>query len=52
MKHPEAVPAPSVPHWEHFSHDADVGIRGYGNSLGEFFEQAALALTTVSPTQK
>lgn len=32
-------------HWEHFPHAADVGVRGVGNTLGEAFEQAALALT-------
>jgi len=33
--------------WEHFPHDADVGIRGLGRSLAEAFEQAAYALTFV-----
>lgn len=33
--------------WEHFSHAADVGVRGFGNSMEEAFEQAALALTAV-----
>jgi SHS2 domain-containing protein len=33
--------------WEHFAHDADVGIRGFGPSLEAAFEQAALALTHV-----
>lgn len=33
--------------WEHFEHGADVGVRGYGGSLAEAFEQAALALTAV-----
>ena len=32
-------------HWEHFSHRADMGIRGVGQSVGEAFIQAALALT-------
>ena len=31
--------------WEHFPHDADIGVRGYGATPGEAFEQAALALT-------
>lgn len=31
--------------WEHFSHLADIGIRGRGASLDEAFAQAALALT-------
>jgi len=33
--------------WEHFSHDADIGVRGCGPTLAEAFEQAALALTAV-----
>ena len=32
-------------HWEHFSHQADVGVRGIGATLEQAFEQAALALT-------
>jgi SHS2 domain-containing protein len=34
--------------WEHFPHQADVGIRGLGATLAEAFEQAALALTAVA----
>jgi tRNA nucleotidyltransferase (CCA-adding enzyme) len=33
--------------WEHFEHSADVGVRGYGATPAEAFEQAALALTAV-----
>ena len=33
--------------WEHFEHKADIGIRGYGGTLAEAFEQAALAMTAV-----
>ena len=33
--------------WEHFHHDADIGVRGTGNSLEQAFEQAALALTAI-----
>jgi len=33
--------------WEHFPHDADVGIMGHGATLAEAFEQAALALTGI-----
>jgi len=33
--------------WEHFSHQADMGIRGRGASKAEAFEQAAKALTAV-----
>ena len=33
--------------WEHFTHQADIGIRGSGATLSESFEQAACALTAV-----
>ena len=33
--------------WEHFAHDADIGIRGWGGTPAEAFEQAACALTAV-----
>ena len=33
--------------WEHFAHGADIGVRGIGATLGEAFEQVALALTAV-----
>jgi SHS2 domain-containing protein len=33
--------------WEHFPHEADVGVRGFGATPAEAFEQAALALTAV-----
>ena len=33
--------------WEHFPHDADVGVRGFGATAAEAFEQAAQALTMV-----
>ena len=33
--------------WEHFSHQADMGIRGRGASKEEAFEQAGVALTAV-----
>jgi SHS2 domain-containing protein len=33
--------------WEHFAHEADMGIRGIGDSKAEAFEQAAVALTAV-----
>ncbi|MDD4974720.1 MAG: archease [Bacteriovorax sp.] len=36
-----------MPSWEHFSHDADVGIRGIGNTVEQAFEMAAIALTAV-----
>ena len=34
-------------HWEHFEHGADIGMRGFGASKAQAFEQAALALTAV-----
>ena len=34
-------------HWEHFPHEADMGVRGIGTTLEQAFEQAALALTAV-----
>ena len=33
--------------WEHYPHQADVGVRGIGATKGEAFEQASLALTAV-----
>ena len=33
--------------WEHFAHGADVGVRGFGQSLAQAFEQTGLALTAV-----
>ena len=36
-----------IARWEHFPHEADVGVRGLGATLEEAFEQAALALTAV-----
>ncbi|AOJ07168.1 archease [Burkholderia mayonis] len=33
--------------WEHFQHDADVGVRGVGETLAQAYEQAALALTAI-----
>jgi SHS2 domain-containing protein len=33
--------------WEHYSHGADIGVRGFGRSVEGAFEQAAIALTAV-----
>jgi len=33
--------------WEHFEHQADIGLRGFGPTLAEAFAQIALALTAV-----
>lgn len=37
----------STGRWEHFPHQADVGIRGIAPSLDQAFAQAAVALTAV-----
>jgi SHS2 domain-containing protein len=34
-------------HWEHYSHPADMGVRGFGPTREEAFTQAALALTAI-----
>ncbi|HXB53476.1 MAG TPA: archease [Vicinamibacteria bacterium] len=33
--------------WEHFAHDADIGVRGRGKTPAEAFAAVALALTAV-----
>jgi SHS2 domain-containing protein len=33
--------------WQHFHHMADIGVHGFGASVAEAFEQAALAMTAV-----
>lgn len=33
--------------WEHFPHVADMGIHGWGSTVEQAFEQAALALTAI-----
>jgi len=44
--------------WEHFSHDADIGVRGWGLTPAEAFESAALGLAravtgeTIQPLEK
>ena len=35
------------PNWEHFPHEADMGVRGIGPTKEAAFEGAALALTAV-----
>jgi len=39
--------AGAAPFYEHFEHQADMGVRGLGRTCEEAFEQAALALTAV-----
>ena len=36
-----------MPSWEHFPHEADIGVRGRGDTVDIAFEQAALGLTAV-----
>lgn len=36
-----------TPLWEHFEHEADIGIRGIAPTLEQAFEQAAIAMTAV-----
>ncbi|MGH9348826.1 MAG: archease [Vicinamibacterales bacterium] len=36
-----------MPSWDHFSHDADIGLVGIGPTRAEAFRQAAMALTAV-----
>jgi SHS2 domain-containing protein len=33
--------------WVHYEHGADIGVRGFGATKAEAFEQAALAMTAV-----
>ena len=42
-----AMPTVSRAGWEHFPHAADVGVRGFGATPAQAFEQAALALTAI-----
>ena len=42
-----ALPTEQRREWEHFPHDADVGLRGWGATPAEAFEQAARALMAV-----
>ncbi len=43
MKRPSPSPSPKKG-WEHFPHEADLGVRGFGETPAQAFEQAALAL--------
>ena len=36
-----------MPSWEHYEHGADIGVRGFGATEAEAFEQAATGLTAV-----
>jgi SHS2 domain-containing protein len=39
--------SPPAARWEHFTHEADIGVRGLGPTKAAAFEQAALALIAV-----
>jgi len=39
--------AVTTPAWEHFEHQADIGVRGFGHDLEEAFAGAALAMTAI-----
>lgn len=36
-----------TPRWEHFHHEADIGVRGFGADLVQAFAQTALAMIAV-----
>jgi SHS2 domain-containing protein len=40
-------PAQPVPRWEHFHHQADIGIRGVGRTREEAFAMGGVAFTAV-----
>ena len=46
MSHSVVLPE-SKAGWEHFPHDADVGVQGWGATPAQAFEQAASALTAI-----
>ena len=39
--------SPEETNWEHFYHQADIGIRGFGPTIDQAFTQAAIALINV-----
>jgi tRNA nucleotidyltransferase (CCA-adding enzyme) len=41
------MPANAAQRWEHFAHEADMGVRGCGATRDAAFEQAAVALIHV-----
>ena len=47
MKPPTSAHSNEVAGWEHFPHQADVGVRGFATTLDGAFEQAACAMTAV-----
>ncbi len=47
IRRSESPSAAAAPAWEHFSHEADIGLVGTGPTKAEAFRQAAIALTAV-----
>jgi 3'(2'), 5'-bisphosphate nucleotidase len=47
VRRSESATARATPAWEHFSHEADIGLVGMGPTKAEAFRQAAIALTAV-----
>jgi len=43
----DEAPRQAMDRWEHYEHEADMGVRGTGATLAAAFEQAALAMTAV-----
>lgn len=41
------TPGQALQYWEHFEHQADIGVRGVAPELADAFVQAALAMTAV-----
>jgi tRNA nucleotidyltransferase (CCA-adding enzyme) len=39
---------PATRHWEHFPHEADIGVRGIGSTKVEAFAEAAAAMMAAS----
>ncbi|MCX4187280.1 archease [Methylophaga sp. OBS4] len=37
----------TIPYWEHFRHEADIGVRGVAANKAEAFAQVAMAMTAV-----
>jgi len=35
------------PYWQHYHHPADMGIKAFGNTRAQAFQQAALAMTAI-----
>jgi len=35
------------PHWEHYPHQADIGVRGFGRTKADAFAEVALAMMAV-----